>query len=229
MIPASHGHAKSIAVDWANEHIYWSNDNRKSIELTTYNGSVHKTVLKNAIATPWSIVLDPFRGWVYVQRIKPNNRNNGYRVLFCSWMFWVETASNRDVCTVRSRLDGSHAEIVLEYKNNIVHTAICLDLESQRLYSIYNIPTYIFWTNYDGDHKNYITFETLGDIVFKKITVYDGILYLHDTHTLYKFNVKEDYKYSIVQNYTDSVSLQIYLNVIYIYIFFFERNYRIIL
>lgn len=54
-----------LAVDWIYNHVYYTDTHKCTIELTNFEGSMGKVLIKDALDIPRSIALDPIEGWMY--------------------------------------------------------------------------------------------------------------------------------------------------------------------
>ena len=56
------GRVNGLATDWVSRHVYWTDEERQTIEMTDYNGDQRKIVLNKDMKWPRGIVLDPLDG-----------------------------------------------------------------------------------------------------------------------------------------------------------------------
>lgn len=61
-----------LAVDWLYSHIYWTDTGKNTIELANYEGSMHKTLIRDSLDEPRAIALNPLDGFVYLFLILSN-------------------------------------------------------------------------------------------------------------------------------------------------------------
>lgn len=56
--------ADGLAVDWIYNHIYFTDTQKCTIELTDFNGNMGKVLIKDDLEIPRAIALDPIHGYV---------------------------------------------------------------------------------------------------------------------------------------------------------------------
>lgn len=78
-----------LTVDWISRHIYWTDVERKTVEVANYDGSGRRILVSRELKSPNSIVAAPLFGL----------------------LFWVDQRSMR---IERSWLDGSHRRTVVQ-------------------------------------------------------------------------------------------------------------------
>lgn len=59
------GVSLGMAVDWINDHIYWTDETFQSIHVSNLQGENRRTLIEYAIETPRGIALTPSDGYVY--------------------------------------------------------------------------------------------------------------------------------------------------------------------
>ena len=50
-----------LTVDWVSSHIYWTDGRKKTIEVSSYDGSNHHILSIGGLQTPRGIVVDPIK------------------------------------------------------------------------------------------------------------------------------------------------------------------------
>ncbi|XP_017128935.1 very low-density lipoprotein receptor isoform X2 [Drosophila elegans] len=123
-----------LAVDWIYNHVYYTDTNKCTIELTNFEGSMGKVLVKDALDIPRSIALDPIDGWMY-------------------WSDWG--ASPR---IERAGMDGSHRTAIISYDVKWPN-GITLDLVLKRLYWVDGKLNSISSANYDGSQRRQILYS----------------------------------------------------------------------
>lgn len=58
-----------LAVDWIYNHIYFTDTNKCTIELTNFDGNMGKVLIKDELDIPRAIALDPINGWDFLSNI----------------------------------------------------------------------------------------------------------------------------------------------------------------
>ncbi|XP_017052491.1 very low-density lipoprotein receptor isoform X1 [Drosophila ficusphila] len=120
-----------LAVDWIYNHVYYTDTAKCTIELTNFEGSMGKVLVKDALDIPRSIALDPIEGWMY-------------------WSDWG--ASPR---IERAGMDGSHRTTIISYDVKWPN-GITLDLVQKRLYWVDGKLNSISSSNYDGSQRRQV-------------------------------------------------------------------------
>lgn len=129
--------ADALAVDWIYDHIYYSDSNRCTIEVTNFDGSMTKELIKDNIE-PRALALDPIHGFMY----------------------WTDLGSKPRI--ERAGMDGTQRQIIID--NNIKGAnGLALDLVLNRIYWIDVKLNTISSCNYDGTDRRMIlnSFEYL--------------------------------------------------------------------
>ncbi|XP_044749052.1 low-density lipoprotein receptor-related protein 4 [Coccinella septempunctata] len=99
-----------ITVDWIADNIYWTNSEKKTIEVARLDGSYSKTVIGGNLQDPHSVAVFPRKGFLY-------------------WTDWKEPKIER------SYLDGS-SRLVLINEDISFPLGLTIDFGSKRLYWI---------------------------------------------------------------------------------------------
>ncbi|XP_026831949.1 very low-density lipoprotein receptor isoform X1 [Drosophila erecta] len=124
-----------LAVDWIYNHVYFTDTHKCTIELTNFEGSMGKVLVKDSLDIPRSIALDPIEGWMY-------------------WSDWG--ASPR---IERAGMDGSHRTAIITYDVKWPN-GITLDLVQKRLYWVDGKLNTISSANYDGSQRQQVLYST---------------------------------------------------------------------
>ncbi|XP_050744972.1 very low-density lipoprotein receptor isoform X3 [Drosophila biarmipes] len=124
-----------LAVDWIYNHVYFTDTNKCTIELTNFEGSMGKVLVQDSLDIPRSIALDPIEGWMY-------------------WSDWG--ASPR---IERAGMDGSHRTAIITYDVKWPN-GITLDLVQKRLYWVDGKLNSISSANYDGSQRRQVLYSS---------------------------------------------------------------------
>lgn len=53
------GRVDGIAVDWIGRHVYWTDDDKDTIEVARLSGEYRTTLIRTGLDKPRDIVVDP--------------------------------------------------------------------------------------------------------------------------------------------------------------------------
>ncbi|XP_041674682.1 low-density lipoprotein receptor isoform X2 [Drosophila eugracilis] len=123
-----------LAVDWIYNHVYFTDTHKCTIELTNFEGTMGKVLVKDSLDIPRSIALDPIEGWMY-------------------WSDWG--ASPR---IERAGMDGSHRTTIISYDVKWPN-GITLDLVRKRIYWVDGKLNVISSANYDGSQRSQVLYS----------------------------------------------------------------------
>lgn len=127
--------ADGLAVDWIYNHIYYSDTKRSAIDVTNFDGTMTKELIKDDIEIPRALALDPVHGFMY----------------------WTDWGSNPRI--ERAGMDGSHRQIIIN--NNIKWAnGLTLDLVLNRIYWVDAKLNIISSCNYDGSDRRVILYSS---------------------------------------------------------------------
>lgn len=98
-----------LAVDWIYNHIYYSDTKKCTIEVTNFDGTMGRALIKDDLEIPRSISLDPLNGWMY----------------------WTDWGSSPRI--ERAGMDGTHRKTIIN-TNIKWPNGLTLDLVRQRIY-----------------------------------------------------------------------------------------------
>ncbi|EDO36921.1 predicted protein [Nematostella vectensis] len=116
-----------VAVDWATGLLYWTNRDKKAIEVAKLDGSFRKTLIKDNLVGPKGIVVDPRTGL----------------------MFWTDKETPKiERATLAGRDRISLVTTALKRPEGLVN-----DYASNRLYWCDPILDYIESIDYDGGNR----------------------------------------------------------------------------
>lgn len=67
-----------MSADWVSRHIYWTDAQRRVIEVADYDGQNRRVVVSGDLAQPRGVAADPINGFVSQrQPFAPNNLQQG--------------------------------------------------------------------------------------------------------------------------------------------------------
>ncbi|KAK3580303.1 hypothetical protein CHS0354_003537 [Potamilus streckersoni] len=87
------GKVQSISADWVSNHIYWTDSQRKTVEIANYDGSGRRILVSTDLQQPQAVIVDPVFGFI----------------------FWYDQKLNK---IERSLLDGSHRRIIVRSRKH---------------------------------------------------------------------------------------------------------------
>ncbi|XP_029372276.1 low-density lipoprotein receptor-related protein 2-like [Echeneis naucrates] len=117
---------KSLACDWLNGNLYWTNQKTESIYMQAANGKSY-TILLSKNISPFDLVLVPVE----------------------SLMFWINTGRGDRVTLEKSWMDGSQRSSVTVLTGQSAHS-LTADLAARRLYWISDFKKSIETVKMDG-------------------------------------------------------------------------------
>lgn len=127
--------ADGLAIDWIYNHIYYSDTKRCAIDVTNFDGTMTKELIKDDIEIPRALALDPVHGFMY----------------------WTDWGSNPRI--ERAGMDGSHRQIIVN--NNIKWAnGLTLDLVLNRIYWVDAKLNIISSSNFDGSDRRVILYSS---------------------------------------------------------------------
>ncbi|KAI0213066.1 hypothetical protein LSAT2_001943 [Lamellibrachia satsuma] len=153
-----------LTVDWVSSHIYWTDGRKKTVEVSSYDGSNRHILSIGGLQTPRGIVVDPIESYLYWNdqgsrkiersRLDGSDRKTIYTVdsahrhpnqmaVHGSNLYWVD-AYSKELWQCTS--DGSDSQRVAELKdkaeeNNVFGLAITSS--GQSIVSVWRIASII--------------------------------------------------------------------------------------
>lgn len=58
------GEVTSLTVDWVSSHVYWTDVERRTVEVAGYDGDFRRVIVSTDLDSPRGIVAAPLFGWV---------------------------------------------------------------------------------------------------------------------------------------------------------------------
>ncbi|XP_008323120.1 low-density lipoprotein receptor-related protein 2-like isoform X2 [Cynoglossus semilaevis] len=151
----------SLACDWLNGHLYWTNEKTAAIYMQAADGKSTTAVLSKNIS-PSDLVLLPVE----------------------SMMFWINTGLGDRVTLQKSWMDGSDRSSLTVLTAQSAY-ALTADVAARRLYWISDFKKSIETVNVDGTGR-YSFSGLLGKGTALSLAVFEGFFYWVDIKGLWK-------------------------------------------
>ncbi|XP_074662760.1 prolow-density lipoprotein receptor-related protein 1-like isoform X2 [Tubulanus polymorphus] len=168
----------SVALDWVSKRIYWTDAKKNTIEMISYSGLNHTTVVQENLYSPDNIVID-------VESRK---------------MFWTERGDHSHIES--ANLDGSERQILVS--NDIVQpTGVTIDYPNRRLYWVDSKLMTIETINLDGSNRRRVyavSLKNKDEDRPDRIQVFESYLYITTS--------RRNKIYKIPKFFTNSSKLQ---------------------
>ncbi|KAL3266297.1 hypothetical protein HHI36_010477 [Cryptolaemus montrouzieri] len=143
-----------IAVDWIANNIYWTNTDKKKIEVARLDGSHRKTVVGEKLQDPRSIAVFPRRGYLYWTdwdnpKIERSNLDGSSRMVLINEHITFPIGLVIDYVSKRLYwIDAKPNEEKIETSNLHGQNRIILDIEHTYPYSLTQNGDFIYWTDW---------------------------------------------------------------------------------
>ncbi|CAG2184720.1 Low-density lipoprotein receptor-related protein 4,Sortilin-related receptor,Low-density lipoprotein receptor-related protein 6 [Mytilus edulis] len=127
------GRPDGIAVDWIYNHLYWTDDVYRHIQVSNLDGSMRRTLIDYGIERPRALALDPNRGimffsdWGSVPRIERYHKDER--------LYWTDGALFQ---IKSSTLDGKDVKTIIKDVKYLPHP-----------FGIAVHDQYVYWTNWE--------------------------------------------------------------------------------
>ncbi|KAH3772675.1 hypothetical protein DPMN_174017, partial [Dreissena polymorpha] len=102
------GEVTSLTVDWVSRHVYWTDVERRTVEVAGYDGNFRRVIVNTELDTPRGIVAAPLFGF----------------------LFWADQRNKR---IERAWLDGSHRRTIVK-SADFWPNQLAVENKKQRLY-----------------------------------------------------------------------------------------------
>ncbi|XP_060601666.1 uncharacterized protein LOC132754927 [Ruditapes philippinarum] len=102
------GEVNGLTVDWVSRHIYWTDLERKTVEVANYDGSSRRVIVSSDLKSPRAIVASPIYGYI----------------------FWADQRNHR---IERAWLDGSHRRTVVK-SSSYFPNQLAISIKDKQLY-----------------------------------------------------------------------------------------------
>ncbi|XP_038060129.1 low-density lipoprotein receptor-related protein 4-like [Patiria miniata] len=132
LISSGVGILESVAVDWINLRIYWSDSLFKRVESCSIYGTDRRIILETGPRTPTAIVLDPMEGYIFISTIGRRQRIQ------------------------RGTLDGTRQKTIIKSGVSNIKSFV-LDYVDKRLFWLDNGTGMIESSYYDGSERETVT------------------------------------------------------------------------
>ncbi|XP_014091454.2 low-density lipoprotein receptor-related protein 4 [Bactrocera oleae] len=120
-----------IAIDWIADNLYWSDTDRKIIEVARLDGSCRKELVSDDLGDPRSLIVHPRKGYLF-------------------WSDWDAPARIE-----RSLLDGSNRTMIVT-ENLGFPTGLTLDFDNRRLFWADALEDNIASVDFNGKRRTKI-------------------------------------------------------------------------
>ncbi|XP_053401221.1 uncharacterized protein LOC123549544 [Mercenaria mercenaria] len=118
------GEVNGLTVDWVSRHIYWTDLERKTIEVSNYDGSARRIIVSSDLKTPRAIVASPIYGYI----------------------FWADQRNHR---IERAWLDGSHRRTVVK-SSSYFPNQLAISIKDKQLYWVDTWEHAVFSSKLNG-------------------------------------------------------------------------------
>ena len=51
-----------LSVDWVSKHVYWTDQDRRTVEISDYNGRNRRILISSGLRRPRGVLVDPING-----------------------------------------------------------------------------------------------------------------------------------------------------------------------
>ncbi|XP_034457666.1 prolow-density lipoprotein receptor-related protein 1-like isoform X7 [Hippoglossus hippoglossus] len=152
---------KSLACDWLNGHLYWTNQKTEAIYMQAADGDSYMTLMRKNIS-PSDLVLLPVE----------------------SLMFWINGGPGERVTIEKSWMDGSERNALTVVTAQSAH-GLTADVEARRLYWISDFKRSIETVKVDGTGRFSFT-GMFPKRVPLSLAVFEGLFYWVDVKGLWQ-------------------------------------------
>uniref|UniRef100_A0A8C9TUU4 Low density lipoprotein receptor-related protein 1Ba n=1 Tax=Scleropages formosus TaxID=113540 RepID=A0A8C9TUU4_SCLFO len=141
----------ALAVDWIGKNLYWSDTERRTLEVSKVNGLYPAVLVSSGLWSPTSLALDPQTGYV----------------------FWADCCESPHIG--RIGMDGSHRAAVVD-SNVYRPTALTIDYANKRLY--WADGNRISFANMDGSQRRKVPNQDVHGVT--GLTLFEDYMYWTD-------------------------------------------------
>ncbi|MBZ3875678.1 Low-density lipoprotein receptor-related protein 1B [Sciurus carolinensis] len=144
----------ALAVDWIGKNLYWSDTEKRMIEVSKLNGLYPTILVSKRLKFPRDLSLDPRAGYLY----------------------WIDCCEYPHIGRVG--MDGTNQSVVIETK--IARPmALTIDYVNQRLY--WADENHIEFSNMDGSHRHKVPNQDIPGVI--ALTLFEDYIYWTDGKT----------------------------------------------
>ncbi|XP_043929607.1 low-density lipoprotein receptor-related protein 1B, partial [Protopterus annectens] len=174
----------ALAVDWIGNNLYWSDIEKRTIEVSKLNGLYPTVLISQGLKFPRNIALDP---------------QNGF-------LFWIDCCENPNIA--RAGMDGSHRTVLV---NTMLSrpTALSVDFINKRLY--WSDENHIMFADINGSRRYKLPNEDIPGVI--ALTLFEDFIYWTDgkTKALYRAHkTSGDAKVTLINSWHTITHLQVY-------------------
>ncbi|XP_010122216.1 PREDICTED: very low-density lipoprotein receptor, partial [Chlamydotis macqueenii] len=144
----------ALAVDWIGKNLYWSDTEKRIIEVSKLNGLYPTVLVSKRVKFPRDLSLDPQAGYLY----------------------WIDCCEYPHIGRVG--MDGSHQTAVIETQISRP-MALTIDYVNHRLY--WADENHIEFSDMDGSHRHKVPNQDIPGVI--ALTLFEDYIYWSDGKT----------------------------------------------
>uniref|UniRef100_A0A803TQP0 LDL receptor related protein 1B n=1 Tax=Anolis carolinensis TaxID=28377 RepID=A0A803TQP0_ANOCA len=144
----------ALAVDWVGKNLYWSDTEKRIIEVSKLNGLYPTVIVSKRVKFPRDLCLDPQVGYLY----------------------WIDCCEYPHIG--RAGMDGSNQTVVVETQISRP-MALTIDYVNKRLY--WADENHIEFSNMDGSRRNKVPNQHILGVI--ALTLFEDYIYWTDGKT----------------------------------------------
>ncbi|XP_040330903.1 low-density lipoprotein receptor-related protein 1B isoform X2 [Herpailurus yagouaroundi] len=144
----------ALAVDWIGKNLYWSDTEKRIIEVSKLNGLYPTILVSKKLKFPRDLSLDPRAGYLY----------------------WIDCCEYPHIGRVG--MDGTNQSVVIETKISRP-MALTIDYVNRRLY--WADENHIEFSNMDGSHRHTVPNQDIPGVI--ALTLFEDYIYWTDGKT----------------------------------------------
>ncbi|XP_051787046.1 low-density lipoprotein receptor-related protein 1B [Erpetoichthys calabaricus] len=144
----------ALAVDWIGKNLYWTDTERKSVEVSKLNGLYPAVLVGTGLKYPKDLALDIESGYLY----------------------WIDCCDYPHIGSVG--MDGTHRHVVIDTEISKPN-ALTIDYVNRRLY--WADENHIFFSKMDGSSRRKILNQDIQGVI--GLTLFEDYIYWTDGKT----------------------------------------------
>ncbi|XP_032921166.1 low-density lipoprotein receptor-related protein 1B-like [Catharus ustulatus] len=144
----------ALAVDWIGKNLYWSDTEKRIIEVSKLNGLYPTVLVSKRVKFPRDLSLDPQAGYLY----------------------WIDCCESPHIGRVG--MDGSRQTVVIETQISRP-MALTIDYVNHRLY--WADENHIEFSDMDGSHRHKVPNQDIPGVI--ALTLFEDFIYWTDGKT----------------------------------------------